>query len=62
MLFIQKFIKIYKWKKNNNKVFLITRDGKKKLFPFIKELNIIFNGSNNTVVFMHQLKIFDNLQ
>ncbi len=49
MLFIQKFIKIYKWEKNNNKVFLITRDGKKKLFPFIKELNIIFNGSNNTV-------------
>ena len=49
MKIIKKFMERKKWKKNNNKIYLIKKNGKKILFPNIKGMKFFIDGKNNTI-------------
>lgn len=49
-------MRLKKWKKNNNKIYLIKENGKKILFPNIKGLNIIIKGKNNIIEIHEPIK------
>lgn len=56
MKIIKKFMEQKKWKKNNNKIYLIKENGKKILFPNIKGMKFFIDGKNNTIEIYEPIK------